>query len=242
MKIASSSACFERSLSSGNLTQLEWLDLCAHDLKVDGVVLDARHFPRIDDEYLAQIKKFCTDLGLCIAAVATDEPLAIDPDIRWLARARDLGAPLLIVRAPQAGDTFTAWNELSAAGQTAAAEAKLVNVTIALRNAPGTLCADIAAMKRLAKDIDSAWIRFAPDIAKLAPMEELTAILPRALIAAHDVESNDGNALGDLPHRLEGFRGFLALDRLGEGIEEQSLAQLVAELRDTDRTGRLHAR
>ena len=67
MKIACSTASFERALAEKSLTQLEWLDLCANELEVEGVVFDARHFLRTDDEYLAQLKKLCVDVGLTVA-------------------------------------------------------------------------------------------------------------------------------------------------------------------------------
>src|SRR5579863_9211938 len=70
MKLACASSSFHRDIERGELTQLEFLDLCARELACDGVVLDVRHFPRTDDDYLAQIKKMATDRGLSIAALA----------------------------------------------------------------------------------------------------------------------------------------------------------------------------
>ncbi|MGH7706337.1 MAG: hypothetical protein ACREM6_00160, partial [Vulcanimicrobiaceae bacterium] len=93
MRVAASSRSFATALTDGTLTQLEWLDLCANEFDLDGVVLDAAHFPRVDDEYLAQIKKLCADLGLTIAAVACDELFAAAGE-PWLAAAATLGAPL----------------------------------------------------------------------------------------------------------------------------------------------------
>ena len=47
MKLACASGAFDREIESGELTQLEFLDLCARELDCDGVVLDVRHFPRV---------------------------------------------------------------------------------------------------------------------------------------------------------------------------------------------------
>ena len=58
MKIAASSASFATDLAEGALTHLEWLDLCAAELELDGVLLDLAHFPRLDDDYLAQARKW----------------------------------------------------------------------------------------------------------------------------------------------------------------------------------------
>ncbi len=55
MKIACSSGAFAGPLAAGSLSQLEWLDACANELEVDGVVFAADHFPRTDAEYLAQL-------------------------------------------------------------------------------------------------------------------------------------------------------------------------------------------
>ena len=70
MKLACASSALGREIESGELTQLEFLDLCARELDCDGVVLDVRHFPRTDSDYLAQIKKMATDWGLTIAALS----------------------------------------------------------------------------------------------------------------------------------------------------------------------------
>ena len=70
MKLACASSALGREIESGELTQLEFLDLCARELECDGVVLDVRHFPRTDSDYLAQIKKMATDWGLTIAALS----------------------------------------------------------------------------------------------------------------------------------------------------------------------------
>ena len=51
MKVASASSAFDRAIERGDLTQLEFIELSARELAVDGVVLDARHFPRTDDDY-----------------------------------------------------------------------------------------------------------------------------------------------------------------------------------------------
>src|ERR1700728_2684411 len=97
MKLACASGAFHREIESGEFTQLEFLDLCARELCCDGVVLDVRHFPRPDDEYLAQIKKMATDWGLSIAALS-------DSSFFWAERghvtkvlsdAALLGAPVI---------------------------------------------------------------------------------------------------------------------------------------------------
>ncbi|HEY0798027.1 MAG TPA: TIM barrel protein [Candidatus Baltobacteraceae bacterium] len=234
MKIASSSASFDDRLRSGGLTQLEWLDICAKEFELDGVVLDARHFPRIDDEYVAQLKKLATDLGLSVAAVAADIVLA-HGDGAWLEIAARLGAPLLIARAPAADADVSAWNALAARARAVAAQAKALNVTIAVRNAPQSLCATSADLKRLAKDVDSAWIRFALDVAKLAPNESIEGVFTRTVAACHDVESlssgDERKGVLDVAAHLCGFRGFLVLDSIAQDAAPDQLGQAVRTAR-----------
>jgi hypothetical protein len=218
MKIASSSASFGRALAARELTQLEWLDLCASELELDGVVFDAAHFPRTDADYLAQLKKTAVDLGLTVAGLHAPDLLAAD-GARWLETAAALGAPLAILEAPPASDEVQAWSEFGAALKSLAGAAKRANVTLALRNDRATLCASTADCKRIAKDIDSAWLRFALAAGTLGTLERNDDLIPKTVIATHLVTQvatfagdADGEARG-LLEALHGFRGFVTLDR-----------------------------
>lgn len=237
MKLAGSSASFDGAIAARGLTQLEWLDLCARDLALDGVVFEARHFPRTDADYLAQLKKMATDLGLTVAALSCDSLLAGAPDTeppaeRWLGVASALGAPIALTRTPRStADDPHAWSALVSAGKAAAGAAKDLNVTIGVRNAGGTLCASGADLRRLAKDIDSSWVRFALDVAALDPPEPLDAALPKTVVATHDSRSLDPLGadeadLGGVLRTLGDFRGFLVVDFVGAGVESEPLARL----------------
>jgi sugar phosphate isomerase/epimerase len=228
MKLACSSADFARSLEAGKLTQLEWLDWCAAELAADGVVFDLRHFPRTDGEYLAQLKKLCADLGLTVAAVAADTLFGEDgPALAAaLAIALALGAPLAIARAPLASEDAAGWSRFVAAAKAAASAAKRSNVTLALRNAPGTLCPSAADCKRLTKDVDSAWLRFAPDVAALDPAEPANGILRRAAIAVHAAGPRDDYPA--LARALGGLRAFLVLEPAGDDAQAALLAAVPA--------------
>jgi sugar phosphate isomerase/epimerase len=229
MKLACSSADFARSLEAGKLTQLEWLDWCAAELGADGVVFDLRHFPRTDGEYLAQLKKLCADLGLTVAAVAADTLFEDDGPQRVAAAltiALALGAPLAIARAPLASDDAAGWSRFVAAAKAAASAAKRSNVTLALRNAPATLCPGAADCKRLTKDVDSAWLRFAPDVAALDAAEPAGALLRRAAIAVHAVGPRDDYPA--LARALAGLRAFLVLEPGGNDPQAALLAAVPA--------------
>jgi hypothetical protein len=230
MKIASSGASFDTSIAGGDLTQLEWLTLCSSSLALDGVVFEARHFPRTDDEYLAQLKKTAVDLGLTVAALAADALLA--PDGRdWIAIAGRLGAPILITRTPPTTGAFTAWNDTVASLKQAASSAKRADIVIGLRNGPGTLCANTSDLKRLAKDVDSSWLRYALDLTA-PPSEPFQELLTRTVIACADI-SADGEGLHALAGDLRSFRGFLCLDTEGGNANEGDLAHLISLFRAT---------
>lgn len=214
MKIACSSAAYAVPLAAGSLSQLEWLDVCANELEVDGVVFAAEHFPRTDGEYLAQLKKVAADLGLTVAALAADDALAGDDEPR-LEMARALGAPLLVARAPAASADARAWSTFTDAAKSAARAAKGANVTLAVRCARGTLCESSAELRRLAKDVDSAWLRFAWD----ATLTHGGAtVASKDVIATYDVADVErfATAMDDEAERLNAglarFRGFIVID------------------------------
>jgi uncharacterized membrane protein len=245
MKIASSSASFARALADGGLTQLEWLDLCASELELDGVVFDSRHFPRSDGDYLAQLKKTATDLGLTPAGLVAHDGLEAGGSGR-LDDALALGVPLVIVDAPGVREDPAAWAGcVGALGQLAAA-AKQRNVTLALRNGPATLCASPADCKRLLKDIDSAWLRVALDATSLSALDKADDLIAKTVIATHLVTDMATFATaGDSEARrllasLRGFRGFVCVDRVdASGVRaafHDAIARLQGLKADDDRT------
>ncbi len=218
MKIACSSAGFADEFAAGTLTQLEWLDACANELEMDGVVCDLADFPRTDDQYLAQVKKTATDLGLTIAAIADRaffasaveaEPGAIDV-------ATALGAPIAIASASARNDGADAWGDFTAVASARARAAKRANVTIAVRAARGTVCTTGADLKRLTKDVDSSWLRYvyAIDDVDLAASDSIRA---KSVIAWHDISSCATFATpadSEAPSLVAGltrFRGFVVL-------------------------------
>ncbi len=160
MKLACTSSAFAGALDRGDLTQLEVLDHAARELSVDGIVLDVRHFPRTDDDYLAQVKKMATDLGLTIAALESSDFFTADAATtrQVLAMAVAVGSPL--IAAPLGNETTLAWSAQLAKLSDAAGLAKAANITLALRNEPGTFAASVHDCKRVSKETDSAWLRY----------------------------------------------------------------------------------
>ncbi len=218
MKIACSSASFAHEFGRGELTLLDWLDVAANELELDGVVFDTTHFARNDGEYLAQMKKAAADLGLTVAALAAPDALATPEGAgSALDAALALGAPLMLVRAP-AGVDEASWGTFAATLKTATGLAKRANVTLGVRNAPGTLCATASDLRRIAKDVDSAWLRFALDLTDLGSPDDVHDLLAKTVVVTYEIALSrdfaspaDRNASA-LIERLVRFRGFLCLD------------------------------
>jgi len=227
-------------LRAGKLTQLEWIDACANELMLDGVDFSAAHFPRLDGDYLAQVKKLCTDRGLTIACLSADVSVGgADADARigdylgLLDVAQTIGAPILrAVCGPAAGSPPIAWRELIRSFKQICLQAKQSNVTIAVQPKDGSLAADPGDAKRLMKECDSAWLRLALTASHLASSEPdgWEPCLGEALIIVADVHRLDTfgadetidyrGALALL--RRQRYRGFLSIEY--DGDEDESLA------------------
>lgn len=227
MKLACSSTAFHEQLGSGGLTQLEWIDLCAHEIAADGIVLDVRHFPRTDTDYLAQVKKMAADVGLTVAALRHDG--FFDGDEAHMEQAAEiaiaLGAPLLSTPLPP--ETAASWSDVQTRLGTATSIAKRLNVTLALRNMPRTYAATTHDMKRVSKEADSAWLRYGPDFAALDAASDPQALLGKTvLVWADAARPADGvRAL------LEDFRGFVALDAAAGDANAQHMKNALRQWR-----------
>ena len=206
MKIACTSSAFSRALQSGELTQLEFLDSASRELRADGVVLDVRHFPRTDDDYLAQIKKMATDIGLVIAAISSDEfftSTAASMDAQ-LHIAGATGAPILTGRL--ASETALPWSAQLEHLNEATSRAKAANITLAVRNAPGTFAGTAADCKRVSKEADSAWLRFGLEPRAFDPASDPAPLADRTVLLWATTPADLGAAWTE-------FNGFIALDR-----------------------------
>ncbi len=212
MKIAWASSAFEAAFARGDCTQLEWLAACARSALCDGVAFDRAHFPRTDADYLAQIKKATVDL--CVTPLATlDDGFFLAPRSEKeesLRIALAVGAPLLVARAPGLG--ACSYPELAAALGEATRLAKAINITIALRNAPDTHAGSDADCKRLAKEADSAWLRFAPEPLRLDAGSALAALAGKSVALVHDIAENAEKALALIEREAPGYHGYLILD------------------------------
>jgi sugar phosphate isomerase/epimerase len=222
MKLACASSAFHQSLASGDLTQLEWLDLCARELAVDGVVCDVRHFPRRDSDYLAQVKKMAVDSGLTVAAICCEDFFAGDEGAMRdaLAVADLIGAP--IIAAPLELETATSWStELERIGR-ATSLCKTMNITLAVRNREKTFAASTHDLKRVSKEADSAWLRYSLDFAAFDAGSDPAPLMQRAVLLWHEHEAGESDSdetpLGDrFMKETASYRGFFVLDSKGGG-------------------------
>jgi hypothetical protein len=228
MKLACASGSFHRAIEGGELTQLEFLDLCARELVCDGVVLDMRHFPRNDDDYLAQVKKMATDRGLTIAAltdsrffVATAQQMS---DV--LDRALALGAP--IVAAALGRETELSWSEQLDRLNTATSLAKSRNVTLALRNAPETFASSTHDCKRVMKETDSAWLRYGPQPQGFDVASDPRLLAPNTILLWSDAGIEDARSIAQTIAGFADFRGHLTLD---EASGAATIVQMAASIR-----------
>ncbi|TAM75193.1 hypothetical protein EPN44_09015 [bacterium] len=218
------------------------MDLCGSELPVDGVAFDERHFPRSDGEYLAQLKKMAVDTGLAVEALAaTFEPAAEGALERLeasLQMAAVLGAPLAVVRLGASQALGATLGQVVHALKEAAGAAKRLNVTIALRNAPGTAAAGVADLKTLSKQIDSAWLRYAVDVVELPQEATEPSELRRDAVAGYHATgsidtfgADERNDLRAVLRFFEGFPGPLILAYDGAEEERTAVPRLVKWVR-----------
>ncbi len=236
MKLACSSTAFGHLLSSGELTQLEWLDSCARELASDGVVLDVGHFPRTDNDYLAQVKKMTTDLGLTIAAIQNDSFFTVgQPAMRAdFELAGSVAAPLLASQLPN--ELQTSWSEVLARVGEATSLAKEFNITLAVRNVTDTLAATSQNLKRLSKEADSAWLRFAPDLRAFDAGSDPATVISKTVLAWYvhsqsEVGSDEEEHTDRLFSVLKDFRGFLAVDYVDGAASVDAMRTAFVKLR-----------
>ncbi|MGH8165326.1 MAG: hypothetical protein ACREP1_13425, partial [Rhodanobacteraceae bacterium] len=116
--------------------------------------------------------------------------------------AVSIGAPLLCSQLEL--ETSSSWSAALQRIGAATALAKRRNVTLAVRNAPRTFAASVHDMKRLSKEADSAWLRFAPDLDAFDRSDEPESLLAKSVLLWQTSVS--------IPAAARAFRGFVAVD------------------------------
>lgn len=152
MKLAMSSWSYHWAISKGEMSQRDWLELCA-ELGLDGIELLDLHFPSLSRRYLQDLIRACRRFHLEVAAASVSNDFGL-PEKRqreanrkkvsqWIGLARELGAPLLRVFAgwPGVGNPLLyerererLWPEMIGHFQTLAREAEAAGIVLALEN------------------------------------------------------------------------------------------------------------
>jgi sugar phosphate isomerase/epimerase len=249
MKVCCSSHSYARTLAAGDLTQLEWVDLCANELMLDGVEFVRSHFPRLDTDYVAQLKKLCADRCLTVASFHHDTPFEVGDVDQHIAKlthslevAAGLGAPLVRLRAAAAQDSpALAWRELIRGLSAACIQAKQYNITFALEPSLESLVATPTDVKRVIKECDSAWLRLAATAALTcgpARDEWSEALASSVIVVAPMTRLDTFGADEDVDYLAaltflwqRRYRGFLSLEYRGAQDERDAVARGVAWLR-----------
>jgi sugar phosphate isomerase/epimerase len=249
MKLCCSSHSYARTLAAGELTHLEWVDLCANELMLDGVGFVRSHFPRLDTDYVAQLKKLCLDRCLTIACLDHDLPFDasdVDRHVAMLTNsleiAAGLGAPLVRIHVgPAAGSSALAWRELIRGLGASCIQAKQYNITFALQPQEGSPVASPTDVKRAFKECDSAWLRLAatPQTLTGAAREAWDDALSAAVIVVAPMQRLDTFGAEEATDYLQvltalwqrRYRGFLSVEYAGEEDEREAVARAVTWLR-----------
>ena len=104
-----------------------------------------------------------------------------------------IGAPLLageLVR-----ETGASWSEQLAKLNAATALAKSFNVTLALRNAPGSFAGSTHDCKRVVKEADSAWLRFGPRPTAFGAADDPAQLTPNSVLLWADATDADERSI-----------------------------------------------
>jgi hypothetical protein len=152
------------------------------------------------------------DRGLSIAVLIDDVFFSGGEDRmrESLSTAVAVGAPL--VAGPLAPQTQTTWSDQLPHLGIATSLAKGCNVTLAVRNAPHTFAANTHDCKRVAKEADSAWLRFGPEPRAFDAASDPSALAANSVLLWSNVGDETERSIGDVIRGFASFRGHLVLD------------------------------
>ncbi len=94
-------------------------------------------------------------------------------------------------------------------------------MTLALRNAPATFAAGTHDCKRVAKEADSAWLRFGPSRDAFDAASDPAQLRASTVLLWSDASAETERSIAMTAAAFDDFRGHLALDdRTGEASIE----------------------
>lgn len=238
MKISCSSWSYHRTIEAGKLNQLSWLELCAKELKLDGVELLDRHFPSPEKRYLRDLKKRIVDYGLTVACVSVSNHFTvastgerekeIDKVKRWADIGLFMSAPLIRIFAGRSRELKdrVMWDKVTKALYKCARYGQKVGMVMALENHGGFGADQILGM---IKEAGSPWLRLTVDTGNFpeAPYKSIERTMPYAsFVHAKFFEFDEsGNEIRlDYKRIMDIFKknnylGFLSVEFEGKGDE-----------------------
>lgn len=250
MKISCSSWSYHRTIEARKLDQINWIDLCAKELKLDGVELLSNHFPSLEKRYLRDLKKKIIDYGLTIASVSasnhftvtssTEREKEIDKVKRWTDIGLFMSAPLIRIfaGASQELKDRIMWDRVIKALYKCARYGEKIGMVMALEN-HGGFGAD--QVLRMIKEVGSPWLRLTVDTGNFPddPYESIEKTMPYAsFVHAKFYEFDEKGMEKRLDYsriidifKKHNYLGFLSIEFEGEGNELTEVPKAVNVLR-----------
>lgn len=251
MRLSCSSWSYHRALEAGRLDLRGWLQLCARELKLEGVEIEDKHLPG-SVAALQEVRRRIEDEGLALANVTTfndfgheDESrnrAELDKVCRWVDGALELGSPSLRVFAgwPR-GPREAAWARMLDWLAQACAYAEAQGLVLVLENHNGDgFLRTSADIEKVFRALDSPALGFLLDTGNFADgLASVEKTAPRAVhVHAKLLELDERGAERHIDHSrilklLQGlgYRGFVSAEYEGQAPEEKAVPRGVAFLR-----------
>jgi sugar phosphate isomerase/epimerase len=249
MKLGCNIWSYHRAVNSKKISQLEWVEKCAKELKLDGVELLDYGFPESvvkgnppDGDYLKKIKKLCTDLNLEIYLVSSasnfgfvDEKKlkeSIEYVKKWIDISYYLGAPATRFFAGHAEpleDQENGWKSLIKATKICTEYAESKGIVLALENHNGKgFIKTSEDVFKLFNAINSPWLKLCLDTGNFTDLYtsiEKTAHLATVVHAkTFEIKSGVEKKLNyDKIFKIMkkvNFRGYFSIEYEGEDADE----------------------
>jgi L-ribulose-5-phosphate 3-epimerase len=246
MKLGLCSWSYHKSLESDKLGFIGLLNLCARELKVDGIDIIADHLPKTDKKSLKEYKTLAADLNLTIVCLspannfgkpkANERKEEVKAVKKWLDVAYVLGVPALRIFAGWPWpyeDSERLWPTMVDCIRDCEVKAKETGVVLAIEphNDGGFLPTAVDTL-RLIKEIDSEWVKINLDTGNYQDadiykgIEDTIAYAPHMHAKVHHM-SDDGKELEFDYDRIfsiikkADYRGFFSLEFEGQDFYNQ---------------------
>lgn len=259
MKLSCSSWSFHRTFEEDKVDQLEWIEKCGRELMLDGLELLDVHFPSTRKEYLRELKKRTTDLGLTIACMSVsnnfgkekeeDRKKEAEKVKKWIDIGYYLGAPVLRIFAgwPET-DKNELWPRMIHYLKESAKYAQEAGIVLGLENHNHKgFTRSVEDLLQILKEVRSEWLKVTLDtgdyivdtgeINGYAAVEKVArlAVFVHAKLYELDEEGKDCKQdygkIFDILTRTE-YRGFISVEYEGEEEELRAVPRGVEFLRN----------